>query len=688
MDDGTEEQPIDESRALVFNGIDAQTGKYLFEPLSSAELARLAQGKALESKKTDRESLAELKFRAARAQEAHFGVKEGIDPSRLDQAGWGVIFAAVAPGSDEEREQQAISEALGPLRKAQAARVKEHYYKEYRGALGYRPGESKQKYLARLGVGPGPADPEKVPYFLLIVGSPQQIPYHVQYQIDVQYAVGRLHFDTVEAYANYARSVVAAETGGLALAREVAFLGVANPDDAATQLSRRNLIGPLAEIAEGWTDLPGWKVSRHFDAQARKTEVAELFGGRRTPALLFSASHGMGFPAGDPLQLRRQGALLLQDWHGPVESRGPIDEDCYFSGDDVRADAAMLGMIAFNFACYGGGTPEFDEFARQELKDGKDVATRKRIAERAFVGGLPMKLLGHPKGGALATIGHVERAWGYSFMWGAGRRATQAAQLAVFESTLKALMKGLPVGVAMEYFNERYAEMASDLSRQIEELEYDPQAVDAFTLANMWTSSNDARGYAVMGDPAVRLRLGDGEPGKPREALELSRFGGADGARSPAAMAPASAPAAAPAPAGPPHGGEAATEFGLFGGGKPREEGGAPAPGVFQSFVGKIVGTLTKAIEDTMTLEVRTYVSSDATAAAGAARDTLARDGDLRAFTRIMLDGDTDVIVPERDGAVDTALWTLHIELVKQAQAHRAEMLKTVLASISGLIKP
>jgi hypothetical protein len=221
--------------------------------------------------------------------------------------------------------------------------------------------------------------------------------------------------------------------------------------------------------------------------------------------------------------------------------------------------------------------------------------------------------------------------------------------------------------------------MASDLSRQLEELEYDPDAVDAFTLANMWTSSNDARGYAVLGDPAVRLRLGDGGQvggeGKTREALTLS---------SPSR--PDSAPLRQAEPPAP-----AETAFGLFGRGDKADKApddGSVAPGVFQSFVGKIVGTLSKVIEDAMTLEVRTYVSSDAGAAAGADRDTLARDGDLRAFTRIMLDGDTDVIVPERDGTVDTQLWTLHIELVKQAQAHRAEMIKTLLSSISGLTKP
>ena len=66
----------------------------------------------------------------------------------------------------------------------------------------------------------------------------------------------------------------------------------------------------------------------------------------------------------------------------------------------------------------------------------------------------------------------------------------------------------------------------------------------------------------------------------------------------------------------------------------------------------------------------------------------LAREGELRAFTRIRIDGDMDVIVPQTDGALDMKLWELHLELVKQAQQARAHTLETVLSVVSGVIKP
>jgi hypothetical protein len=201
----------------------------------------------------------------------------------------------------------------------------------------------------------------------------------------------------------------------------------------------------------------------------------------------------MGWPKGHQEQLSSQGALLCQDWPG----FGQIAADHYFAAKDLSADARVHGLIAFLFACYGGGTPLADRFIHTPGSPPPE------IADKPFVASLPKKLLTHPKGGALACIGHVERAWGYSIVTpGAG------AQLLPFENTLGAIMIGWPVGHAMKDFNERYAALSTALASQLEQVG-SGSAVSNYELASSWIGRNDAEGYIVIGDPAVRLRAND-----------------------------------------------------------------------------------------------------------------------------------------------------------------------------------
>ena len=98
-------------------------------------------------------------------------------------------------------------------------------------------------------------------------------------------------------------------------------------------------------------------------------------------------------------------------------------------------------------------------------------------------------------------VGHVDRAWGFSLVWpGAG------PQTGVFESALRRLLDGQPVGWAMEYFNQRYAELTSDLAAEVEAQGFGKQ-LDETALANLWTASHDARNYTIVGDPAVRIAI-------------------------------------------------------------------------------------------------------------------------------------------------------------------------------------
>lgn len=673
------------AQLMVGNGIDATTGAYLLPPVDVRELARLATGARL-----DGSELTDVRGKTIQTIQLSAIPVEGVDPNDLTQTGWAVVFPAADAGSEAAARQAAIRDALAPLlalRRAAAGAL----YREYTGELGYRPGETKQQYLARLGAGPGPARPEKVPYYLLLIATPEEIAFRIQYQLDVHYAVGRIAFDTIEEYARYAHSVVDAETGRAGRPRRAAFFGVANPNDTATRLSADHLILPLAEYTDGRRAKHGFAVDSHLGDAATRGKLTELLAD--APALLFTASHGMGFPCGDPGQRDRQGAILCQDWGGPGT---PVAREHYFTGEDVPAGADLRGMIGVLFACYGGGTPTRDEFTRRGLGE----AEARQLAPAALLARLPQRLLAHPGGGALAVVAHVDRAWGSAFLWidSQGKGATQR-HLDVFESLLDSVLGGKRLGCAMEAFNLRYAELAADLAERIEQIQlYDEHYEDA-ELAHMWICNSDARNYAVIGDPAVRILRADERVAQRSAAPEVGRPAAAppptqatqtatersempeardtdthdthdpvtgnypvvrddEAARTPTVVEPAS--------------------YGWFGGKDDKE------PGALARLGNKVGEVLAEVFNDAAVLEVKTYTSDDLQAVA-AGQPLPTTGARLRAYTRCKLDGDTEVCVPVRtDGAIDEALWTLHIEMVKQAQAHRAELLKTVLSLFSS----
>ena len=473
----------DGNHEFFFNGINGATGNYGLPPLQSIEVAKIAAGETFTE-----EELYDLQRKWDAQKYETFGVKEGIDPQNISEAGWGVIFAPDVT--------DAVKEALAPLlelRKEQAGKL----YQNFPDEKAFRPDDTKNSFLGRSKAGPGTVDPSKVPYYLLIVGDPKSIPYRFQYQLDVQYAVGRIHFDDPDQYATYAASVKKAEEQKAPQKRGAAFVGVRNPDDRPTALSADNLVKPLFDKLKEQEKNWDWRCALGEDAT--KAKVTDVLGGSETPSLLFTASHGMEFPLGDPRQIPHQGALLCQNWPGPFKHRGRIPEDFYFAGTDIAADANVDGLIAFFFACYGAGTPKTDDFSHKLPGAPKDIASF------PFVASLPKKLLGHPKGGALAVIAHVERAWSCSFIW---RRSGE--QLATFESSIKKLLNGKRVGFAMEDFNVRYAELSTDLTAELEDRKARSQPrpplaalAEDDSLAGMWTANNDARSYVVLGDPAV-----------------------------------------------------------------------------------------------------------------------------------------------------------------------------------------
>ena len=463
-------------RIVALSGVDGATGDYLQPTLSLEEMEQLAQQDTLDSRQPGKK----------KKRSIHQGLKEGADPRRLREAGWAVVFAQDA--------DPAIREALSPLlehRRSQAGNL----YRELTGDDGYQSGESKPYFLARHGVGPGPVEPLRLPYYLLLVGEPTAIPYEFQYQLDVKYAVGRVCFDTPEEYARYAQAVVAAEKGEFPRPRQAAFFSVRKDQDLATEMMHDLLVDPLA--ARLRRDVPEWDVTTASGEAATKERLGQLLGGGETPALLFAACHGVGYRQPHPAQRALQGALVCQEWR-PGAGGGASP---YFTAADVADDVCPGGLIAFAFACFSAGTPQGNNFFHRAGREAE------RVADRPFVASLPQRLLGHPRGGALAVVGHVDRAWTFSFDW-----PLAGPQQEVFASTLKRLLAGHPVGSAMEYFNESYAELECDLAELRSMRGFGGPGL--LSEVDLWTARNDARNFMVLGDPAVRLAPCNEDPGE------------------------------------------------------------------------------------------------------------------------------------------------------------------------------
>lgn len=418
-----------------------------------------------------------------------FATEGGVDPSDLAQAGWGIIYA---PGVG-----QAIKDALAPLiehRKSQAQPCK-----IFDGSDGYRPGDSANDWLKRRNVRMDVVDPENgVPFYLLLVGSPDELPFEFQYSLDLYWAAGRLWFETPDEFRRYAESVVRYETAAsVPTSRQGAIFATEHDFDDATQLFMRQVAKPLAEGENGGMSV--WKrqnfaLQTLLGTRATKAALIDVLRGqtRPTPALLVSGSHGVQFAQGDARQLAVQGAIVCQDW---VRS-GPMKADDWLAAADVPDDARLQGMMHFLFACYGGGCTRFDDFDRLNKAP-------RQIADKPFLARLPQRLLGHPNGGALAVLAHVERAWAYSFQ---GQRG--GSQVQGFRDVIGRLLGGQRIGQATDMFNLRWAAIATDLS----DLQADvARGVDVplRKLGNLWVARDDARNFIVLGDPAVRLRVKD-----------------------------------------------------------------------------------------------------------------------------------------------------------------------------------
>jgi hypothetical protein len=470
---------------LLATGINYATGALLVEPMDEALFTERLR--AALDRNAD-----ELRDEAARTSQAtvfrgEVEAEPTIDLRDPRAAGWTFLVGADDPNRDD------IVDVLRPL-------AEQRGMANPQSPLIFEGGDDWFEWLL---VNYSSLDMNQVPHYVLIVGGPDQVPFHFQAFLDTAAAVGRLDLSLNDLRA-YVDKLIRLEKADDPVARQQAVFFA--PDAGlrqdgtydATYFSRRYLAMPLIDRVMA----QGFDVHPMLGEEAEKAALMEALSGA-TPALVFTASHGLGAPD-QPLDVQKHvnGAICCQR-----TGREGSTADWLFMGDDVPADEPFLeGSVFFQFACFGYGTPAESDFMHW-------LGGVEMNGQADFVAALPKRLLANPRG-PVAFIGHVDTAWLHGFDDPDSPHLIEPydMRIAPFAQALNKLLRVEPVGRAMEDMNQRYTVTNAQLTGAWDRLQRGRiQATPEFwsRVASTFITRSDAQNYLVFGDPAARLRISD-----------------------------------------------------------------------------------------------------------------------------------------------------------------------------------
>ena len=156
----------------------------------------------------------------------------------------------------------------------------------------------------------------QLPAYLLLVGSPAEIPWHVQYMLNPVRQVGRLDLDPA-GLASYVTALMSDWSGAACSYAAPLTWAVDTGAGDITTLMREAVAAPLADRFRADTDMPGNLYLDGSITPATGTALADALT-RNRPALVVTSSHGMTGPLGDLDLMRSQLGMLVDQAHTVV----------------------------------------------------------------------------------------------------------------------------------------------------------------------------------------------------------------------------------------------------------------------------------------------------------------------------------------------------------------------------------
>jgi hypothetical protein len=412
--------------------------------------------------------------------------EERPNAARWQEVGWGLVLPDVEGPSAADKAL--AKDAPEPIQRLLAARPGSSVFR-YRPDLGAsslmlyeRSGVARE--VAVVGGDEGRRERE-MPMYLLIVGSPTDIPWQLQFVLNMSYCVGRLDLDET-GLDRYVSALLDDWRSCTASRRSVLTWAVDRGRDDITWTMRHALAEPLHACFMKDDDVES--VVHHAAGEATHDALASSLSGH--PGLIVTTSHG-ATPVG----------LARDDLRAALGR--PVDQTGAWLTDDVLDAWRPEGAIWYAHACCSAGADH--RSAYQGLVDeGSDVdlILRGVTAAGACTAPLPRRLLGCDRP-LRAFIGHVEPTFNWTLRDpDTGQPLTSSLRDALYAGLYQQV--GEPIGLAMR---KHYTAVGSlwgmwDAARtkmNTGEAVYRRRATKARVAAL------DRQSVVILGDPTVTV---------------------------------------------------------------------------------------------------------------------------------------------------------------------------------------
>jgi hypothetical protein len=271
-----------------------------------------------------------------------------------------------------------------------------------------------------------------LPKYLLIVGTPRQVPWRLQYVLNGTNYVGRLDLPP-EGLAHYVDALLGDWSGATTSRDDVVTWSVDWGANDITWLMRHAVAEPLRRAYEG---LDGLRVTSLHGADAGHDQLVDAIHST-SPAVVITTSHGATM-VDRPVPERRARLGQLVDRHRAEVSGASFGRDA----------TSTFGTIWYAHACCSAGSDERSVYV-DVVDPGSEI--QQVLAGVAEVGSvcapLPTALLGssHP---LKAFVGHVEPTFNWTLRDPLnGEVMTSDLQDALCLGLYRA--RGEPIGMAM-----------------------------------------------------------------------------------------------------------------------------------------------------------------------------------------------------------------------------------------------